>query len=73
MLELGTIRTLALKELWAGEATHFTPWLAQNLNVLGEKLGMDLELEIYGRGGRPQESPHFENGGISRPFGYSGE
>jgi len=45
MLELGKVRTLALKELWAGEATHFTPWLAQNLNVLAEKLGMDLELE----------------------------
>ena len=36
---------MALKELWPGEATHFTPWLAQHLDVLGEKLGMDLELE----------------------------
>lgn len=34
-----------MKELWPGEATHFTPWLAENLNVLGERLGMDLELE----------------------------
>ena len=36
---------MALKELWSGEATHFTPWLAQNLEVLGSSLGMDLELE----------------------------
>jgi hypothetical protein len=36
---------VALKELWSGEATHFTPWLAQNLEVLGSSLGMDLELE----------------------------
>jgi Domain of unknown function (DUF4268) len=36
---------MALKDLWSGEATHFTPWLAKNLEVLGSKLGMDLELE----------------------------
>lgn len=44
-MELGTIQNVALKELWPGEATHFTPWLVQNLEVLGKKLGMDLELE----------------------------
>jgi hypothetical protein len=44
-LDFGTIHPVALKDLWTGEATHFTPWLAQNLDVLGSKLGMDLELE----------------------------
>ena len=44
-MELGSIKTVALKELWPGEATRFTPWLATNLDVLGKKLGMDLELE----------------------------
>jgi hypothetical protein len=44
-MELGIIQTVALKSLWPGESTHFTPWLAQNLEVLGSKLGMDLELE----------------------------
>ncbi|MBI2839756.1 MAG: DUF4268 domain-containing protein [Acidobacteria bacterium] len=44
-MELGSIQTVALKELFPGEATHFTPWLAQNLEMLGKKLGMDLELE----------------------------
>lgn len=44
-MELGSIQTVSLKDLWPGEATHFTPWLANNLNVLGNKLGMDLELE----------------------------
>lgn len=43
-MELGTIQNVTLKALWPGEATHFTPWLAQNLDVLGSKLGMDLEL-----------------------------
>ena len=44
-MELGHIQTVPLKELWPGEATHFTPWIAKNLDILGEKLGMDLELE----------------------------
>jgi Domain of unknown function (DUF4268) len=46
MLELGTIKNFPLKDLWSGEATHFTPWLSQNLDVLAQKLGMDLELEM---------------------------
>ena len=44
-MELGNIQSVTLKELWPGEATHFSPWLAQNLDILGKKLGMDLELE----------------------------
>jgi hypothetical protein len=44
-LDLGTIENLSLKSLWPGEATHFTPWLAQNLEILGKKLGMDLQFE----------------------------
>jgi hypothetical protein len=43
MPELGSLVTLSLKEIWNGEATHFTPWLSQHLDILGEKLGMDLE------------------------------
>lgn len=44
-MDLGTIENLSLKTLWPGEATHFTPWLADNLEILGKKLGMDLLLE----------------------------
>jgi hypothetical protein len=35
-----------LREYWAREDTEFTPWLAeaQNLELLGETIGMDLEL-----------------------------
>lgn len=44
-MELGTIQEVGLRELWPGEATHFTPWLAENLSILGDKLGMDLELD----------------------------
>lgn len=44
-MDFGKIIEVPLKELWPGEATDFTPWLANNLNLLSEKLGMELELE----------------------------
>ena len=36
-----------LSEVWETEPQHFTPWLARekNLTLLGETLGIDLELE----------------------------
>ncbi len=40
----GEIKSVELKKMWPGEATHFTPWLAENLEVISDKLGMDLEL-----------------------------
>ena len=42
-IEFGNLRNVDLKSIWPGEATHFTPWLSKNLNVLGEKIGMELE------------------------------
>ena len=30
--------------MWASESADFTPWLAENLDVLGEELGMSLTL-----------------------------
>lgn len=44
-MEFGKIIEVPLNEVWAGEATHFTPWLAANLQVVSEKLGFELELE----------------------------
>ena len=34
---------LAVREVWRDEARHFTPWLANNLNLLGDALGLKLE------------------------------
>lgn len=42
--ELGRLTTVAVREVWAHEAHHFTQWLLQNADVLADLLGMDLEL-----------------------------
>ena len=42
--QLGTIEKVSIKEVWPTEDTHFTPWLGNNLDKLGEELGIDLEL-----------------------------
>ena len=40
----GRIEQLDIREIWADEAADFTPWLAENLDLLGKELGMNLEL-----------------------------
>ena len=43
--ELGRIEVLNLREVWSNEPKIFTPWLAKNLSVLGQAMGIELELE----------------------------
>ncbi|MDE0307045.1 MAG: hypothetical protein OXI87_19515 [Albidovulum sp.] len=44
---LGRLIRVNLRDIWTSEASEFTPWLAreENLSILGETLGIDLELE----------------------------
>ena len=44
---LGKLIPVDLRDIWASEDNDFTPWLAreENLTILGETLGIDLELE----------------------------
>ena len=42
MKKIGTLSSLDVREVWSKEATDFTPWLADNADLLGEALGMAL-------------------------------
>lgn len=45
MSNIGFLRDVSPREAWSHEAIDFTPWLAENLSVLGEELGIELEFE----------------------------
>lgn len=46
-LSLGRLHKVDLREAWSSESSDFTPWLAreENLKLLGEAVGIELELE----------------------------
>ena len=44
-INLGKLERVEVRKAWEHEAQHFTPWLADNLDLLGGKLGISLELE----------------------------
>jgi hypothetical protein len=43
--QIGRLERVDIRQIWAKEADDFTPWLAQHLCLLGEAIGMELELE----------------------------
>ena len=45
MGELARIQKVDLNEAWSHEAADFTPWLQDNIDQLGDALGLDLEVE----------------------------
>ena len=43
-VEFASLETIPLRDAWSHEAHNFTPWLADNLHLLSELLGLELEL-----------------------------
>ena len=56
MAEMARLQFGRLKEAWKGEASDFTPLLAEQLDALGAEIGVDLasvgESEVQTTGGR---------------------
>jgi Domain of unknown function (DUF4268) len=44
MANLGRLKALDPRTVWAHEAHDFTPWLLENADALAEALGLDIEL-----------------------------
>jgi hypothetical protein len=44
---LGRLQKVDLREVWVNESANFTPWLAQDDNILllGEAIGIDMEVQ----------------------------
>ena len=51
MAKLERLIKVPLREFWEGEASDFTPWLAdeENISLLGETIGVELEVEAQER------------------------
>jgi len=54
-MNLGRLAKVELRDVWKNEAQDFTPWLAEedNLALLGDTIGLDLELEAVEKGVGP--------------------
>ena len=39
---IGVLSPVDIRKVWPDEAKDFTPWLAENADLLGEALGMDV-------------------------------
>lgn len=46
MINLGKLQEIKdLREVWPHEAHDFTPWLAKNISVLSDEVGIDISIE----------------------------
>ncbi|MEO5330019.1 MAG: DUF4268 domain-containing protein [Magnetococcus sp. THC-1_WYH] len=44
-MSLGCLEKVNVRQIWGSEANDFTPWLARNLAILGDTIGIKLEPE----------------------------
>jgi hypothetical protein len=45
MTDFGEIKPVDIRDMWPNEATDFTPWLVDNIDRLGQALGMEIEVQ----------------------------
>jgi hypothetical protein len=46
MINLGTLKEITdLRSVWQHEAINFTPWVADNVDLLGDAVGLDITVE----------------------------
>ena len=45
MADFGEIKQVDIREIWPNEAKDFTPWLFDNIDRLGQALGMEIEVQ----------------------------
>jgi hypothetical protein len=43
-MNFGELKKVNPREIWLNEATHFTPWLCNNISELGKVIGLELEI-----------------------------
>lgn len=45
-MNLGTLKEITnLREVWPHEALNFTPWVAENVDLLGDAVGLDITVD----------------------------
>ena len=45
MTDFGEIKPVDIRNIWPNEATDFTPWLVDNIDRLGQALGIEIEVQ----------------------------
>ena len=46
MIQLGTLKEITdLRSVWAHEALNFTPWVAENIDLLADVVGLDITVD----------------------------
>jgi hypothetical protein len=45
-IALGTLERLDAREVWTNEAYDFTPWLRRHIHVLGQALGLEIDVDV---------------------------
>ena len=62
-MNLGTLKEITnLRDIWPHEALNFTPWVAENVDLLGEAVGLEItaindETPVPHNGCRPPKRP----------------